>query len=51
MRAGQTAKAAEVYRAVTRLPEAEQSLLDAANARLGEIQGTQAATQGTPATP
>jgi TolA-binding protein len=44
LRAGQTAKAAELYRAVTALPSAEQPIMDAANVRLGEL----AATQHTP---
>jgi tetratricopeptide (TPR) repeat protein len=38
MRAGQTAKAVEVYTAVVNLPLAEQPIHDAANARLGELQ-------------
>ena len=44
LRAGQTAKAAELYKVVTALPSAEQQIMDAANVRLGEI----AATQSTP---
>jgi TolA-binding protein len=39
LRAGQNAKALETYQAVLRLPMAEQPILDAANARLGEFQG------------
>ncbi len=39
LRAGQTAKAVETYQAILRLPLAEQPILDAANARLGELQG------------
>jgi tetratricopeptide (TPR) repeat protein len=38
MRAGQNEKAIETYQAVTRLALAEQPILDAANARLGELQ-------------
>jgi TolA-binding protein len=41
LRAGQTAKASELYRAVTILPSAEQQILDAANVHLGEISATQ----------
>jgi tetratricopeptide (TPR) repeat protein len=39
MRAGQTAKAIEIYQAIVALPLAEQPIHDAANARLGELQG------------
>lgn len=39
LRAGQNAKAIEVYKAVVALPLAEQPIHDAANARLGEFQG------------
>jgi len=44
LKAGQTPKATEVYRAVTALPSAEQQIMDAANVHLGEL----AATQQTP---
>ena len=40
LRAGQNAKAIEVYQAVVALPLAEQPIHDAANARLGEFQGS-----------
>jgi len=39
LRAGQTAKAIETYQAALALPLAEQPIRDAANARLGELQG------------
>lgn len=39
MRGGQTAKAIETYRAAVAVPLAEQPIHDAANARLGELQG------------
>lgn len=39
LRAGQNAKAIETYNAVLGLPLAEQPIRDAANARLGELQG------------
>ena len=35
MRAGQNAKAIEIYKATLKLPQAEQPILDAANVRLG----------------
>ena len=54
-RASQMAKAIEVYTAITRLPDAEQSLTDAAKAKLGELSagGSAAApsTSAAPATP
>jgi TolA-binding protein len=37
LRAGQTAKAVEVYQAIVALPEAEQPITDAAKERLGEL--------------
>jgi TolA-binding protein len=37
LRAGQTAKAVEVFQAIVALPEAEQPITDAAKVRLGEI--------------
>ncbi|MBI4365129.1 MAG: tetratricopeptide repeat protein [Candidatus Latescibacteria bacterium] len=39
-RAGQTQKAIEVYKAIQRLPDAEQDLLNAAGVGLGEMQAT-----------
>jgi len=42
--AGQTAKAIEVYKAVSLLPDAEQGITDAAKEKIGELQPT-AATQ------
>jgi TolA-binding protein len=39
LRAGQTAKSLEIYKAVVALPLAEQPIHDAANARLGEFGG------------
>jgi len=39
LRAGQNAKAIETYQSALALPNAEQPILDAANARLGELQG------------
>lgn len=39
LRAGQNDKAIATYKAVIALPLAEQPILDAANARLGELQG------------
>lgn len=42
--AGQTAKAIEVYKSVSLLPDAEQGLTDAAKEKIGELQPT-AATQ------
>ena len=39
LRAGQNAKAIETYNAVVKLPQAEQPILDAANAKLGELSG------------
>ena len=41
LRAGQTAKATDLYRAISNLPSAEQQILDAANVHLGEISATQ----------
>jgi len=41
LRAGQTAKASDVYRAILNLPSAEQQILDAANVHLGELSATQ----------
>jgi tetratricopeptide (TPR) repeat protein len=41
LRAGQNAKAIEIYRAAVALPLAEQPIHDAANARLGELQGAE----------
>jgi tetratricopeptide (TPR) repeat protein len=41
LRAGQNAKAIETYRAAVALPLAEQPIHDAANARLGELQGVE----------
>lgn len=43
LRAGQTAKASDLYRAIANLPSAEQQVLDAANVHLGEISATQPA--------
>lgn len=44
LRAGQTARATDLYRSISLLPSAEQPILDAANVHLGEL----AATQRTP---
>ena len=41
LRAGQTAKATDLYRSISNLPSAEQQILDAANVHLGEISATQ----------
>jgi TolA-binding protein len=41
MKAGQTAKATELYKAIAALPSAEQQIMDAANVHLGEIAATQ----------
>jgi len=38
--AGQTAKAAETYNAITLIPGAEQAITDAAKVKLGELQAT-----------
>ena len=54
VRASQMPKAVEIYTAITRLPDAEQSLTDAAKAKLGELQaGSTAAPPAStaPATP
>lgn len=54
VRASQVAKAVEVYTAIIRLPDAEQSLADAAKAKLGELSAGAAAaptTSAAPATP
>ena len=41
LRAGQTAKASDLYRVILTLPSAEQQILDAAQVHLGEISATQ----------
>ncbi len=53
MKAGQTAKAVEVYQSITSLLEAEQPITDVAKFRLGEIQATPQTSQAprTPQTP
>jgi tetratricopeptide (TPR) repeat protein len=51
VRASQVPKAVEVYTAIVRLPEAEQSLRDAAEAKLGELQAGQPAASATPTAP
>ena len=43
LRGGQSAKAAELFRTITRLPDAEQPLTEAAKERLGEIEASQPA--------
>src|SRR5439155_492169 len=41
LRAGQTAKASDVYHAILNLPSVEQQILDSANVHLGELSATQ----------
>jgi tetratricopeptide (TPR) repeat protein len=41
LKAGQTAKAIELYRAITLLPEAELPITEAAKERIGEVQASQ----------
>jgi tetratricopeptide (TPR) repeat protein len=51
VRASQVPKAIEVYTAIVRLPNAEQSIQDAAKAKLGELQAGAPAASAAPATP
>jgi tetratricopeptide (TPR) repeat protein len=51
VRASQVPKAIEVYTAVVRLPNAEQSIQDAAKAKLGELQAGAPAASAAPAAP
>lgn len=51
VRASQMPKAVEVYTAITRLPDAEQSLTDAAKTKLGELSAGPAAAPSTTAAP